>query len=72
MKYQTTVLQEYGKIRVGMRRTEQEGKRTRTVVCKAIHLGIDGKYYAMWMYTLAKTGKVSNKSGAWLTEIQAN
>jgi hypothetical protein len=24
----------------------------------------------MWMYTLAKTGKVSNKSEAWLTEIK--
>lgn len=69
MKYQSTNLQEYGNVKVGMRRREQQGKRMRSVVCKAINLGIDNKYYAMWMYTLPKTGKVSNKSSAWLTEI---
>lgn len=69
MKYQTTGLQEYGSVKVGMHRLEQCGTKFRTVQCKAIHLGDDGKYYAMWQFILRSTGKISGKSPAWLTKI---
>ena len=72
MKFQSTGLQEYGTTKVGMTRGEQCGSKMRRVLCKAIHLGDDGKHYAMWQFITAKTGKVSGKSSAWLTEIKEN
>lgn len=70
MKYETTNLKEYGKIKIGAVRQEQTGKRTRHVKCKGIYLGIDNNYYAHWQYLLAKTMKPGGKSTSFLTIIE--
>ena len=48
----------------------QTGTKMRMIQCKSIELGENGKYYASWQYILKKTGKISSKSGIWLTEIK--
>ena len=70
MKVKSTGLQEYGNVKVGMRRMEQTGTKMRIVQCKSIELGENGKYYASWQYILKNTGKIASKSGIWLTEIK--